>query len=161
MVGKAKSMTTLKKLAKETRMSAREIIGESIANVSNAVLATIAPRKQLAQMVNRARFDKNAPKNPKTLSELHFGPQHSKTESGKDFILWDSYGEEEDDPDRIIMFGTQDNVMFLLQCLHWLMDGTFGVAPKLFTQLYTIHGKNFILFSLSPPFIVSKLKKIS
>lgn len=149
VVNKANSMNKLKTLAKETRIPAREVVGMSIANVSNATAATIAGPKHLTQMVNRARFDKNAPKNPKKLSELYFSEQHSKTESGKEFIIWDSGCDEVDSEDRTIMFGTTDNVKFLAQCMHWFMDGTFQSSPHLFTQLYTIHGKfcSLIFFS--------------
>lgn len=144
VVNKANSMHKLKKLAKETRIPAREIVGLSIEGISNATAATISTPKQLVQMVNRARYDKNAPKNPKKLSELWFGDKHSKTESGKEFILWDSGHEMEDedkDKHRTIVFGTTDNVQFLAQCTHWMMDGTFKSSPHLFKQLYTIHGK--------------------
>lgn len=140
---KASAMTELKHMAKTTRIPARQVVATSVANISNATAATIAGPKHLSQMVNRARFDKNAPKNPKTLAELHFGDQHSKTEKGQDFILYDSYCDEEDCTDRTIMFGTKENVDFLSQCTHWFMDGTFKASPHLFKQLYTIHGKYF------------------
>lgn len=145
VVNKAKSMNQLKVLAKETRIPVPEVNWMSIANVSNATAAMIAGPKQLTQMVNRARLDRNAPKNPKKLSELCFSEQRSKTENGEEFILWDSGCDEAECTDRTIMFGTTDNVNFLAQCTHWFMDGTFKSSPHLFTQLYTIHGKYYSL----------------
>lgn len=134
-------MNQLKNLAKTTQLQARQVVATAIAGVSNATAATIAGPRHLTQMVNRARQDKNAPRNPKNLHALYFGVQHSKTAKGKDFILYDSGCEEEDGTERTIIFGTKENVDFLAQCTHWFVDGTFKVTPNFFSQLYTIHGK--------------------
>jgi len=38
------------------------------------------------------------------------------------------------------MFGTTENLTLLQQNDHWFIDGTFKVAPTLFTQVFTIHA---------------------
>ncbi|KAG8176080.1 hypothetical protein JTE90_025538 [Oedothorax gibbosus] len=57
---------------------------------------------------------------------------------GGNFLLYDSGPAAEND--RILVFGTSENLNFLQNCKHWFADGTFKSAPHLFTQIYTIHG---------------------
>ena len=42
--------------------------------------------------------------------------------------------------DRIIILTTNSNLDLMRQSERWCGDGTFKAAPKLWTQLYTIHG---------------------
>jgi hypothetical protein len=53
------------------------------------------------------------------------------------FLLWDSGAL---DPNRILMFGSHENLDALQIHSHWFIDGTFTVAPELFMQVFTIHG---------------------
>lgn len=134
-------MNKLKTLAKTTRLSNREIVNQSMTNVQNAVAATIPSTTQMCQTINRVRKDPDAPKNPTKLSELVFSKKYSETESGKNFIVHDTY-DDDDTGDRLIIFGTRDNLDFLLRCDGLFMDGTFGISPPLFHQVYTIHGES-------------------
>ena len=45
-----------------------------------------------------------------------------------------------DGPQRFLLFGTQMNIEMLNASQIWLCDGTFKTAPKLFAQVYCIHG---------------------
>jgi hypothetical protein len=42
--------------------------------------------------------------------------------------------------DALLVFGSDDDVRRLYSSPLWVMDGTFDVAPRGFTQLVTIHG---------------------
>jgi hypothetical protein len=61
--------------------------------------------------------------------------KYQKTDKGEQFVLFDSK-----DKDRILMFATRCNLDFLIKTQEWFMDGTFKIVPKLFCQLFTIHG---------------------
>lgn len=68
------------------------------------------------------------------------------------FIIFDSGNG---DPNRIIMFGIEENLQLLKSNLNWYVDGTFDVAPELFYQLFTLHvfvkGKNLpCIYALLP-----------
>lgn len=141
VIGKKKVMNTIKNRAKTTTEAARNIVSDAMINVPNAVAATIAAPSHLVHSINRIRNDPNAPKNPKTLAELRFPEKYTKTHNNKEFILFDSSLLHEDDPSRIIMFGTEQNLDFLVQCQGLYMDGTFWIVPILFSQMYTIHGR--------------------
>ena len=43
-------------------------------------------------------------------------------------------------PDRVLILTTDANLDFLCESVRWCGDGIFKAAPKLWTQLYTIHG---------------------
>lgn len=137
---KKKNIThKLKTLAKTTHMGNRAIVSKAMENVQNSVAAIIPGSGQLRQTINRIRMEPNAPKNPKNLTELCFSDTFAKTESGKKIILYDRH--EDGDDSRFIIFGTKENLDFLVQCTGLFMDGTFGIVPKLFYQLYTVHGE--------------------
>ena len=53
-------------------------------------------------------------------------------------LLWDS--EYSTNLRRSFLFGTQDNLSALAASSHLVIDGTFKVAPSMFTQLLTVHG---------------------
>ena len=65
--------------------------------------------------------------------------EYGKTIKGEDFLLYDH--NEADS--RILIFATAESLRFLANCAEWYLDGTFQIAPKLFKQLYTIHGIEF------------------
>ncbi|CAF0979719.1 unnamed protein product [Brachionus calyciflorus] len=51
------------------------------------------------------------------------------------FLLFDSGA---DDKDRFFIFGNEKNLK-LLEKSHIFADGTFDIAPKLFSQVYSLH----------------------
>ena len=48
--------------------------------------------------------------------------------------------EEEEDEGRVLVFATDTMLGVLGAASHWMVDGTFKVAPRLFSQLLIIHG---------------------
>ena len=50
------------------------------------------------------------------------------------FVMHDS---GPDDPDRFLIFATQENLTSSVQYRDWFADGTFKIAPHLFYQIYT------------------------
>ena len=62
--------------------------------------------------------------------------EYISTAKGEMFLLYDSGP----DPERILIFGTCQNVDMLINSQHWLADGTFKTAPTLFQQVYVIHA---------------------
>ena len=54
---------------------------------------------------------------------------------GEQFVHYDNRRD-----DRLIIFGTRENLQFLQNSENWFMDGTFSTAPPQFAQLYMVHG---------------------
>ncbi|CAF0945502.1 unnamed protein product [Brachionus calyciflorus] len=74
--------------------------------------------------------------NPGTLQEIEIPNTLTYTYTGKKFF-WDDSGR--DDPNRIILFTTNDNLKRLDQHKHWYIDGTFDITPYLFKQVFSVH----------------------
>ena len=55
--------------------------------------------------------------------------------NGEFFLQYDNNNNN-----RILIFGTAANLDFLQNSPHWFMDGTFRTVPPQFMQLYTVHG---------------------
>lgn len=66
-------------------------------------------------------------------------------------MLYDS-GKE--DPQRLLIFSTNENLELLATCDHWYAGGTFSSSPPLFSQIYTVHGAKF---STCLPFVYALL----
>lgn len=139
---KKQALTNIKKKAKETEASSGDIISESLKGIKKATLAIMPPPKQLQHLVSRTRMDPEITSNPNKLSDMELSEKFCKLDSGEKFLLYDSGTIENEDKSekRLVMFGTNENLKFLKQCNEFCMDGTFTVTPKLFHQLYTIHG---------------------
>ncbi|KAB0796844.1 hypothetical protein PPYR_10905 [Photinus pyralis] len=75
--------------------------------------------------------------NPTAVADITIPTALQTTSRNANFLLWDSGAE---DPNRIFMFGTEQNLNILEQHRHWFVDGTFKVAPELFLQVFTIHA---------------------
>jgi hypothetical protein len=52
-------------------------------------------------------------------------------------MLHDGYGP---DGQRVIIYGTVQNLDILVDSKYWYLDGTISAYPEIFDQLYTIHG---------------------
>ena len=113
----------------------RQIRQEIVAPLPTHVAIELPTSTATSRMVNRVRNnDPNRPKEPNTRGEIVVEEIMEKTIRGEHFLLLDT---GVDDPLRIIAWATADN---LRESAVWLMGGTFKVRPKVFTQLYTIHG---------------------
>ena len=76
------------------------------------------------------------PNLPANRGVLHLDGVWTQTLNGRPFVLAQDGGD-----DKIIIFATTNNISLLCRCSTILMDGTFKSSPRLFAQLYTIHGR--------------------
>ena len=60
------------------------------------------------------------------------------SKGGKPFILFDDGTGAED---RVLAFATDEGLGWLMSCDIWLADATFASCPKLFQQLWVLHGQ--------------------
>lgn len=91
------------------------------------------------------------PKFPVSQNEVHsmLLTMDIKTHTGEPFIL------SNDSDKNIIIFSCKTNIDFLCKSETIYLDGTFDYCPKLFTQLFTLHGyfnNNYVplVFALLP-----------
>jgi hypothetical protein len=129
----------LSKLASTSGYNPRTIIKNVVSGLSDDARCLLPSIESMRGRINRKRkevagFGKDA--NP--LEDIVIPEELKKTIDGSnDFLFYDS-GKE--DKDRILIFITEENLRWLNKLRDWLGDGTFDIAPKIFTQLNTIHG---------------------
>ena len=73
---------------------------------------------------------------PESLEDQEI-PDHLSVVDRRRFLLHDSGS---DDEERFIMFGTDNNLDIIQEQRNWYADGTFKEAPRVFSQVYTIHA---------------------
>lgn len=78
--------------------------------------------------------------NPQSTSELVIESPFTLTHTQNQFVRFETGPGE----DRVPSFGSQTGLRFLSECTAYFIDGTFNVAPPIFSQFYSIHGKSMI-----------------
>lgn len=134
-----------KKIAAEIRRRAattverpRQIIQQSTVGMSLQTASVLPSYTASQRMIERKRKRNDIPNaNVTSLHDIDIPELLQNTTRDAPFLLWDSGA---DDADRILMFGTTENLNLLQQNEHWFMDGTFKVSPTIFTQVFTIHA---------------------
>ena len=121
-----KAKKRLKEQAATSDMSTTRMVAEAVSGLDYC----------LGKMARSAAKRHHA--NPASLEDLSFPPSYLLTASGDNLLLWDS--EYPFSLRRSYLFGTPSNLEVLGSCNNLVIDGTFKVAPSLFTQLLTIHG---------------------
>ncbi|XP_031338353.1 uncharacterized protein LOC116167424 [Photinus pyralis] len=137
----AQVVTKVKKRAVETIEGTIQVINECMVNTTQAAQAVLPNTCSLRKLVRRKRNEVNAaPPNPLTLADLLL-PDDYKTYKlrvnvTENFLLADN----QDGAERILIFGRQTWLPYLETSSVWYADGTFSIAPPLFSQVYTLMG---------------------
>ncbi|CAF1522513.1 unnamed protein product [Rotaria sp. Silwood1] len=102
--------------------------------LSNAVIALLPSEREINREVNKARRAVT-PTIPTT--QLFDLPDfYTKALRNNDFLKADKFINRRQ---RIILFGSHEQLKMLFSVKVILMDGTFSACPKIFDQIYTIH----------------------
>ncbi|CAH0388474.1 unnamed protein product [Bemisia tabaci] len=127
------------------------LIREKLGEVDSLVLPLLPERETMKRTLNKKRIA-NFPTNPTDITAFRgIPPQFRSTKNRDNFIIFDSFdAEDEEDssdeeeiyqnPNRIIVFGTTQNLSLLSRSMIIFLDGTFKTCPHIFTQIFTIHG---------------------
>ena len=79
---------------------------------------------------------------PQTRRDIVIAPPFSETSDGRRFLL-----ANDGDDDKILVFGTEENLVRMCRAEKVFMDGTFWISPKLFTQMYSLHVSQYDVMS--------------
>jgi len=130
-------LQNVKELATSSQLSTQQIVAQSTMSIEPSVAAKLPSTSLMKRAIQKKRkIDTSAPPNPKKLTDLILPHEYQITVNGESFLIFDSGPAD----DRIIIFATNQFLNQLAQSDHWFADGTFKVVPKLFYQLFTIHG---------------------
>lgn len=136
-VEKRTALSIIKQKSENSNSPPRRVIRSVTVTISSQTAIELPQYDTMSRNVRRWRQNGNtSPKIPETLLELVITGEYAQTLGGENFLLYDN----EEAVNRLIIFSTQSNLQFMELCDYLYMDGTFGMAPPLFKQVYTIHG---------------------
>ena len=90
----------------------------------------------MKRAIRRVRTGNNIPVPPPANRGFILPDDQKTSENGEQFLQYDN----ENDVERILIFGTAACISFSANSDDWFMDGTFSIAPPQFAQLYMVHG---------------------
>jgi hypothetical protein len=133
-------LTGIKRRATETTEIPSVILNSALQGTSTAVQAKMPKKDAIRKVIQRSRNDNRAaPPQPANRASIIIPDAYRMYEVAPDqmeeFLLWDS-GEQ--DENRIFLFGRQSNGDWSNQMERLYVDGTFRLAPALFSQIYVI-----------------------
>lgn len=133
-----KAVSNMKRRAATTLEKPRQLIQGSTNGISLEASVHLPSYNASQRTIERIRQKIQMPyPNPVSVADINIPAALQVTSRNLNFLLWDS---GENDPHRIFMFGTEENLNVLEEHRNWHVDGTFKVAPELFLQLFTIHA---------------------
>ena len=135
----AKIKSALKRRAETSNDTSRQILSTELRGVSETASVNLPSMDTMRRNIRAARQDRNEPPNPINRAAIPVIPQlYQSTENGDQFLLYDSGNG---DPERIIIFSSQQAIQFMSDSEHLFADGTFKVCPDIFFQVYTVHAQ--------------------
>lgn len=150
------AITSMKRRAEETVECTVQVINECSHNLSEAAQGQMPKYTAASKMIRRRRHQIAAPlPNPDSLDTMIIPDKYKvyvpQVGVEEQFLLADSGPGR----NRILIFGRQVRVQVLQDSQTWFVDGTFRIAPPLFSQVYVILGQRLggvhpILYALLP-----------
>ena len=125
----------LKEVSVNVGFITRKCVQEVTKGKNLEELECLPKESSMKKMVQRAKKNKDVPKCPQGRTGFLIEGKYSEY-CEKPFLRYDS---GIDDPDRILIFTTDEGVKDLEDYSHWAADGTFRSCPLIFYQLYLIH----------------------
>ena len=129
-----KLRASLKERAAGSRGTLTQLISDQTTDTPVDIRAGLSNPETVKRSL-RQEHAKHMIKNPTSCSELTLDGEWTTTVDGDQLLIYDN---GVDSSDRILVFGTDFGLRHLASSDSWYMDGTFDVAPLLFTHLYVI-----------------------
>ncbi len=107
-----------------------------------------AARTAKKMIQNVQRGEKGHGKEPQNLKDIEHIPDRYICLKNQRWLLKDT-GKE--DPERQLIFATDEGLHTLFTSTYVLGDGTFKTVPRMFLQLYTLHGNG--IHGVFTPFV--------
>ena len=120
------------------------LVGEALKDLSEESQAVLPKLDHLRRNIHNWQTE-SLPSLPTSRTGFEIPAEYQQIECktgdgeviSQKFLQYDS---GQDDPDRILVFGTDRAVGCLKNYKHWLSDGTFKAAPDTFYQMYCFHA---------------------
>lgn len=150
-------MAGIKRRATETTEIPSVILNTAVQGTSAAVQAKMPKKDAVRKVIQRIRnVNHAAPPQPANRAAIIIPEEYRmykiSPDNMEEFLLWDS-GEQ--DENRILIFGRQSTGAWTNQIEKLYVDGTFSLAPALFSQIFVIMAERGgfvlpVLYALLP-----------
>lgn len=111
-----------------------EVVGDIISNQDDVVTANMPQLRTLTRLVRKNRSGIISSSNFNSVRDVVI-PAEVTDLDGSSILHYDSGS---DDPERFLIFSTEELKNVARTAKHFNMDGTFKIVPNIFYQLYTI-----------------------
>ena len=128
----------LKMIASNSTESTASVVATVLSGISAAAQGSIAKVDSLKRSVQIVRHEllQGQIVTPLSRAELELPARFTTLSNGENFLAFDSGKDDQ----RILMFTSAGNIEALQASNNWYCDGTFKASPKIFYQLFIIHG---------------------
>lgn len=127
----------VREVGRETNDPPRRVVADAVAGIREEAAVRVGSATNLRRTVNRQRGNGNHPPAPQALQDIDIPDNFRLNLRNEPFVFFDSGAN--DGNQRIFIFGSPTGYNLLRGNCHIMADGTFKLAPELFTQIYTIH----------------------
>ncbi|KFD61128.1 hypothetical protein M514_12617 [Trichuris suis] len=138
-VASAPYVATIVEEIKTRARSTADLPCQIVHSCTTSAPPNVAPylpsRAALSESIRRVRRAER-PREPRSLAEVAIPEELQRTLTGEPFLISDLAVEDH----RMLIFASKADIEKLSAASLWIMDGTFKTVPRLFYQLYTIHG---------------------
>ncbi|KAJ9080861.1 hypothetical protein DSO57_1039586 [Entomophthora muscae] len=119
--------------------TATEVVNNALINLNDTQLATVGGASKLQRYLTDQIYALSTEGVSATSIDQLVLTEEQKLSQHEEIFLLHNDGQHA--PEQIICFATSQDLHNLLKCKTWLADGTFSTCPKLFSQLWNIHGQ--------------------
>lgn len=128
----------MKDAAKQGRAQPSQIVVDALAAQTVNVRTAVGDLESVKRDLRRQKRGEK-PIAPASLADIQLTEEWTTTgyPEFRPFMMYDSGSQA---ADRVIIYATDEALAHLSTSREWFMDGTFGTAPQLFTQLYVIRA---------------------
>ena len=133
-----KVRSEMKEVAKTAKSRPMQILSQALLNSTEEVRARIGNLETIRRDIRKQKRGA-LPKDPATLSDFIVEEEWATTggENPQPFLIHDS---GPDVRNRVTIVASQPALQLLSQVDTWYMDGTFSIAPNIYTQVYVIRA---------------------
>lgn len=132
-----KKVSDMSTAAATSNDSTRNIIRDGVQNADEDLAAALPSRQSMCRRIQRARRRANpTPPIPTKRSGYDIPERYRTTSDGRQFLAFDT---GIDDPNRILLFCTEDGFDFMVSRSHWFADCTFKCSPEIYYQVFSLH----------------------
>ena len=133
-----KTKTAMKDQIQTTKSRPAQVVATAMLAAATETRLELGKTENIKRALRRQKRAA-LPEEPATLNDLHVTGEWATTggQKSEPFLIHDSGSDR---TNRILVFASEQQLRHLAVADTWFMDGTFSVAPALFTQVYVIRA---------------------